>query len=333
MAPQIEETNATLDRILKEKFTSEFRTGYITVDGVCLPERYEHFAEQIENFEVKDDDVWVCTFPKTGTTWTQEMIWCIANDLDFEGAKKPLPERFPFLEYSIIFNYEKAQSRDSNLHLPQLVVDSVNYTKNQPSPRYIKTHLPFQLLPRELRTGEKKPRIIYVVRNPKDTCISYFHHCRVIEGYRGNFDEFCQLFLGGKLTYAPYWEHVLDYWNKKNERNILFLKYEDMKSDLPSVIKKSAEFLGKSIPEDEVQTLATHLSFANMKNNRAVNYEDSIKKNKKLRMVEAEGVFMRSGEVNQWKGKLSPDMVEKFDELTKQMFGSVGLSFPPWVCQ
>lgn len=33
-----------------------------------------------------------------GTTWTQEMVWCIAKDLDFEGAKQFLPERFPFLE-------------------------------------------------------------------------------------------------------------------------------------------------------------------------------------------------------------------------------------------
>lgn len=33
-----------------------------------------------------------------GTTWSQEMVWCIANDLDFEGAKQFLPERFPFLE-------------------------------------------------------------------------------------------------------------------------------------------------------------------------------------------------------------------------------------------
>jgi hypothetical protein len=33
-----------------------------------------------------------------GTTWTQEMTWVIGNNLDFEGAKVPLPERFPFLE-------------------------------------------------------------------------------------------------------------------------------------------------------------------------------------------------------------------------------------------
>jgi hypothetical protein len=33
-----------------------------------------------------------------GTTWTQEMTWLIQTDLDFNGAKVFLPERFPFLE-------------------------------------------------------------------------------------------------------------------------------------------------------------------------------------------------------------------------------------------
>jgi hypothetical protein len=33
-----------------------------------------------------------------GTTWTQDMVWLIANDCDFEGAKKLLRERVPFLE-------------------------------------------------------------------------------------------------------------------------------------------------------------------------------------------------------------------------------------------
>ncbi|KAI4491645.1 hypothetical protein M0804_003037 [Polistes exclamans] len=328
MAPQIDNTNVTLDRILKEKFTSEFRSGYVTVGDVCLPERYKHFAEEIENFEIRDDDVWVCTFPKTGTTWTQEMIWCIGNDLNFENAKQLLSERFPFFEVSIIYDFERCTSSHiSNLSNHETMKNSVNFTKNQASPRYIKTHLPFHLLPRQLRSGEKKARIINVARNPKDTCISYFHHSKLIEGYRGDFDEFCQLFLGGKLSYAPYWKHVLGYWNKRNDMNILFLKYEDMKSDLPSIIKKAATFLNKRITDDEVQTLAKHLSFTNMKNNPSVNYDEIIESYKKVKLTVIDGTFIRSGEVNQWKGKLSFDIVEKFDQLTKKMFDPVGLTF------
>lgn len=34
-----------------------------------------------------------------GTTWSQEMIWLIGTDLDFEGARNRfVDERFPFLE-------------------------------------------------------------------------------------------------------------------------------------------------------------------------------------------------------------------------------------------
>lgn len=66
MPPQIVEIDQDLNRLLREKFTSDFRTGYINVDGVCLPEYYAKFADAIENMEVRDDDVWVCSFPKTG---------------------------------------------------------------------------------------------------------------------------------------------------------------------------------------------------------------------------------------------------------------------------
>lgn len=34
-----------------------------------------------------------------GTTWTQELVWLLANNLNYEGAKSLIPVRFPFLEY------------------------------------------------------------------------------------------------------------------------------------------------------------------------------------------------------------------------------------------
>ena len=77
-------------------------------------------------------------------------------------------------------------------------MDSVNYAKNMPNPRLIRTHLPFDLLPKQLRSGEKKPKMIYPLRNVKDTCISYYYHSKLIFGYNGNFNEFCSLFLAEK---------------------------------------------------------------------------------------------------------------------------------------
>lgn len=57
------------------------------------------FAERVKKMKVFEDDVWVVTFPKCGTTWTQEMIWMVNNDLDYTTAYDVnLNDRFPFLE-------------------------------------------------------------------------------------------------------------------------------------------------------------------------------------------------------------------------------------------
>jgi hypothetical protein len=64
-----------------------------------LPDKFKFYADEIYNFEARSDDVYICTYPRSGTTWTQEMIWLICNDLDYETAKRiTLNERFPFFE-------------------------------------------------------------------------------------------------------------------------------------------------------------------------------------------------------------------------------------------
>ena len=50
----------------------------------------EETLEGIYNYPLDPRDVWIMTSPKSGTTWAQEMIWLLANDMDYEGAKTPL---------------------------------------------------------------------------------------------------------------------------------------------------------------------------------------------------------------------------------------------------
>ncbi|XP_015111071.1 sulfotransferase 1C4 [Diachasma alloeum] len=310
------------EELWEKFFNIEFTGKFFSVRGVRLPEHFTKFADEIENFEIRDDDVWVCSFPKAGTTWTQEMVWCLGNDLNFEGAKVDLFQRFPFFEKAAVLDYAAFEKKNPEEKSKESAVTSFEFCESRASPRFIKTHLPFHLLPRDLRERKTNAKIIYIWRNPKDTCISFFHHSKLLGGYRGDFELFCRLFLADKLLCCPYWGHILGFWNNRNDpqQKMLWLKYEDMKSDLPSIIQKTSEFLGKTSlclsPPENLDILVDHLSFSKMKANPAVNKEGWIAYIKQFDLTTEPGKFMRSGKVNQWKAVMTPVMSQKFDEWT-----------------
>jgi hypothetical protein len=59
-----------------------------------------------------------------------------------------------YFRLSVLFNSGREVPFSSKL-LP-FIADSINYSKNQEHPRTIKSHLPFPLLPEQIRNGLKK---------------------------------------------------------------------------------------------------------------------------------------------------------------------------------
>ncbi len=118
-----------------------------------------------------------------------------------------------------------------------------------------------------------------MARNPRDVCASYYNHWQIFEGFHGTFDTFVDAFLNDVCGYyTPYFKNVLDFWElQKTSENILFIFYEDMKRDLPAVIRKVSSFLGAPIAEVAVRELASHLSFDKMKSNPSVNKQEWVK--------------------------------------------------------
>uniref|UniRef100_A0A182ITI5 Sulfotransferase domain-containing protein n=1 Tax=Anopheles atroparvus TaxID=41427 RepID=A0A182ITI5_ANOAO len=222
-------------------------TGKEASQWCVMIEKFLPLLKPIQRLAVYEDDVWVITFPKCGTTWTQEMVWLLNNDLDYErAAKLTLEERFPFLELSGALSLMDG--------------DSVGRVQDLRRPRHIKSHLPIWLLPEAIATV--RPKIIYVSRNPKDAATSFYHHYRNIVGYDGPKEHFFDAFLNDSLIYAPFGGHVRGYWEctKSPAGNCLFLTYEQMKRDLRGAIAKVSTFLGKHYTEGQVNELANHLS-------------------------------------------------------------------------
>ncbi|KAG5678030.1 hypothetical protein PVAND_007737 [Polypedilum vanderplanki] len=273
-------------------------------DNYCImPKKFvDTCLDRIKNFEVFEDDTWIVTYPKCGTTWTQEMVWMILNNLNYEQAmKEDLYKRSPFLEWAgIINNFD---------------MDFVDICQKLSRPRLIKSHLPLFLLPDQLWTV--KPKIIYVARNPKDVAVSFYHHHCHLHAYKGTKEDFFEAFAKDLTLYYPFNSHVLEFWKIRNNSNILFLFYEDMKKDLENEVKKTMEFLGKKYSQDEIEKLCKHLSFDSMKQNKMINKNDEIRMLKEAageKYSEEEFSFIRKGQVGAYKSEMSAEQNQMLDD-------------------
>lgn len=116
----------------------------------------------------------------------------------------------------------------------------------------------------------------------------------------------CILVVGG-----PFYKSILSFWEQRNSSNVLLLNFHDLKNDLQGEIKKVANFLEKTLTDEEIEQLADYLRFENMKKNPSSNCLDLIRK----------------GEVGGYKKEMSPELIEKFDEYEKEHFGGDDITF------
>lgn len=62
-------------------------------------------------------------------------------------------------------------------------------------------------------------------------------------------------------------------WSHRNDENVLFIFYENLKLETEQTLQKLANFLGKTLSDNELPQLMDHLEFENFKSNPSVNYK------------------------------------------------------------
>ncbi|XP_045021448.1 sulfotransferase 6B1-like [Bubalus bubalis] len=244
----------------------------------------EELLNSLDSFEAREDDVFLVSYPKSGTHWIAKVIENIPN------ARITLT---PPIELGDISKFEELKT----------------YCER----RVIPTHLSYSMLPMNVK--QKQCKIIYIIRNPKDIAVSFFHY------YRDNpnlpsietWHEFFELFLKGDVVYGSWFDHVLSWEEHKNAKNILIISYEEMKKDPSKNIKKIATFLSLNMTDSEINQIVWKTSFTEMKNNTAK--ENCDPNHTICALTSNRNLVFRKGAVGDWINYFTSKQKQVFDEL------------------
>jgi hypothetical protein len=241
-------------------------------------------------YEPEPGDIFVCTYPKCGTTWTQYIIYMLVRQR-VVGPGESLTDLFPHLE-------EQGSEAVRNLEPPRL----------------IKTHLPVSMTP-----FSEAARYVVVARNPFDCAVSFYHHTRGFPKHYdfadGSFEVYFECFLAGEVDFGDYFDHLVPWFEIAEKPNVLFMTYEDMRADTRTKIIELAAFLGGIAEETAgdaaaLDRLIEETSFDSMRRDQQ----------RWASSRPADRPFVRRGAVGDWRNLFSREqarrLAEKFDRRT-----------------
>ncbi|KAL8263339.1 hypothetical protein R6Q59_024688 [Mikania micrantha] len=260
-----------------------------------------------DTFKAHPTDIYLATFPKSGTIWLKAIMFALQNRNRYKNdnlSTHPLLVSNPHICVPFIE--------------AEIYKATPTYTSAHDSPRLFATHIPYSSLPQTIL--DSGCRIVYLCRNPKDVMVSLFHFANKLRDKNLDqlmFDESFELFSKGVTPNGPYWDHVKEYHKVSLQQpvNVLFLTYEDMTVNTANNVKRLAKFMGCPFTEEEegegvVQKIISLCSFENLRD---------VNKHKKFRQNPSEVLF-REGKVGDWINHLTDEMSRVLDDITEKKF-------------
>lgn len=240
--------------------------------------------------------IFICSYPKSGTTWTQSVVYHILNThINAMHSVDTTNDNIDLDSFTHISDISPFYEADSTWDLTTGLINE-KYTNNHikfGDIRIFNTHLLLNMLPK----GDNY-KYIYCYREGKDVVTSFYYHLSNQIGDGGTGDEdrttsfstFLSLWLNGDIPYGKHTDHLLSYiptahsnttttsvthsststtnTNIQHKPTILYLCYEDMVGDLLAQVKRVADFLGmaSSISDSViVESILPRLSFGAMR--------------------------------------------------------------------
>ncbi|XP_030852265.1 sulfotransferase family cytosolic 1B member 1 [Strongylocentrotus purpuratus] len=270
--------------------------------------------EALKTFDVREDDIWINTYSKSGTHWASEIVHLILNNGNPETIDRTTTQGNIEMIYGEKDSYDEGKTR----HLPFYKI-----IERAPSPRILQTHLPVKYLPPGI--DNKKAKVIYVARNPKDVITSLDRF--VGNNEMGDFIRWqgaLKEFMDGTRNYGSWFEHVKTSWNLRHQENRLFIKYEDMKKDPRNAILTISRFLERPLSDETLEKIVEYSSFKGMKKTY-----DKVEAEGKAELVKAVGThsYMNKGVIASWKKRFTVSENEEFNRVYKEKMADTDLQF------
>lgn len=271
---------------LKRKFYYPMRDAY---------RRY--MRQQTFKKQIRPTDVFLVGHPKSGNTWLTLMLGVLIekkfnNKINLNNISEFIPS----------FHH-----RDNQIE---------NYSQF-PDPRFFRNEGPIY--------PDLYPKTIYIIRDPRASYVSYYHHCVHDTGRMDwKMEDFIDEMLanGCIKSLEPYllrWDrHVKEWLDRAERQPVLFVKFEEMKQDSYEVLKKAVDFIGLHCSEDEIRLAVQRGDFKSMRKEEmdhgAAPYSGTKGEG---------GFFIRKGKVDGWKEELSKESAGKiateFSDIMRRM--------------
>jgi len=243
---------------------------------------------------VRPSDLFVVTYPKSGTVW---LNFLLANALHADPSE-PLD----------LESYHKYVANINRLYFEHKSLESF---ASRADPRVFWVHA---------RYDAAFPAVIYVMRDPRDALVSYWHWKRMNDtAFRPTLREFV---LSDDHWPCRWDEHVASWLLEHRHPRLLTVRYEELHRDTAGVLRRVLEFIEAFRDEETIQRAVTASSFERMKS-----LEDELRSRGKAFGVTEKSAagpdlqerFVRRGKVGTSKKELDEECLR----LIEQKYGSV----------
>jgi aryl sulfotransferase len=250
-------------------------------------------------FEARSDDVFVCTPPKSGTTWVQSICGMLifgdpAVNPGIGTVSKWLDSKF---------NDEQAM---------------MALLKSQAHRRYIKTHTPLDGI-----TYDPRCTYLAVHRHPLDVVFSAQNHLKnmknssldrlIADDINVGVQDFVSKPFALDQNIGESLESLIVHYKSFADwisiSNIHMFHYADMTRDLRGAVARLSEILDCNFSEELIDAVTLAATFSNMKEN-ASKFAPSADKG----IWKDNAQFFESGSSNKWEGVLTEESLAMYDD-------------------